>query len=89
MSERRTLIPEYHVGRSFSGHHIEDACPCEKEPCGLVSWRGIDPSCEQHKVTKTIRQSHLASECPGGDGSQRADGLAASPSADDDVGGEA
>jgi hypothetical protein len=51
----------WHIGRAWSGHEIEDACPCEQEPCGLVATP--DPSCVQHSRTKTIRQSHRADQC--------------------------
>lgn len=56
--------PGRHIGRSFSGHPIEDECPCEKAACGLVMTDKIDPSCLQHRVNKTIRQAHTAEECP-------------------------
>lgn len=57
----------YHIGRSFSGHFLEDECPCPQEPCGLVAVESVDPTCPQHPVerSKTIRQSHLAEHCPG------------------------
>jgi hypothetical protein len=50
------------MGRAWSGHEIEDACPCEQEPCGLVATP--DPECVQHSRAKTIRQSHPAESCP-------------------------
>jgi hypothetical protein len=52
----------WHMGRAWSGHEIEDACPCEQEPCGLVATP--DPECVQHSRAKTIRQSHPAESCP-------------------------
>lgn len=59
--------PDYlHVGRGFTGHRIEDECPCPKEPCQLVTLADAHPDCTQHTFTKTIRQAHLASECPAG-----------------------
>jgi hypothetical protein len=57
----------HHIGRSFSGTRIEDACPCPKGPCGLVdSAKSVD-QCEHHPMwrSKTIRQSHRAEDCPG------------------------
>lgn len=61
-----TELPGYqHYGRSWSGTHVEDACPCAKESCGLVSDRGLSPDCEQHRMSKTIRQHHMDSDCPG------------------------
>ncbi len=56
-----------HWGRSWDGHPLEDACPCPKEPCGLVS--RPDPDCEQHapRFAKTMRRGHKAEDCPGPD----------------------
>ena len=56
-----------HISRGWPGHtHMEDACPCPQEPCGLVAFSRIDPSCTEHPPSrsKTIRNSHPASECP-------------------------
>lgn len=55
---------EWHVGRSWSEHPLEDDCRCPKAACGLVIFGRIDPSCERHAAVQTIRQSHPASECP-------------------------
>lgn len=55
----------WHIGRSWNGHPLEDECPCPQEPCGLVAQDKVDPSCEQHKLNQTIRQSHSVSACPG------------------------
>lgn len=55
---------EWHVGRSFTDHPIEDECVCEKAPCGLVIFGREHPDCQQHTAFKTIRQSHPAAECP-------------------------
>lgn len=54
-----------HVGRSWTGHDIEDVCPCPKAPCGLAIFNG-DPDCPQHgfRAAKTIRQGHDAIDCP-------------------------
>lgn len=56
-----------HVGRSWIGTRLEDGCPCEKEPCGLVDMDKADPSCEQHGIDKfkTMRQMHNVADCPG------------------------
>lgn len=54
-----------HVGRAWTGHLIEDECPCPQEACGLVSMSNYHPDCGWHTVTKTIRQGHAASKCPG------------------------
>jgi hypothetical protein len=58
-----------HLGRAWNGHDIEDACPCEQAPCGLVV---PDPAipCDQHNPTnyplsaRTMRQMHWSSACP-------------------------
>jgi len=57
-----------HVGRAFTGTRIEDMCPCEKAPCGLVDTSGIDPACREHPWQRgnTIRQQHQPKDCPGG-----------------------
>lgn len=57
---------DYHVGRSWHGHELEDDCPCPKAPCGLVRVAAADPSCPEHpdERCKTLRQIHLASRCP-------------------------
>lgn len=54
-----------HFGRSFVGTFIESTCPCTKAPCGLVE--NISQLCPEHpmKKAKTIRQMHLAKDCPG------------------------
>ncbi|MET9126919.1 hypothetical protein [Streptomyces sp. NPDC004528] len=57
-----------HIGRSFDGGgHIEAACPCPLEPCGLVNTDTVDPSCIQHPPEryKTMRTGHAADDCPG------------------------
>jgi hypothetical protein len=64
------MIPDagnYHVGRDWTGHEIEDSCPCPKGPCGLV--HGPLDTCPEHGVshTRTIRQAHHASTCPADD----------------------
>lgn len=57
----------YHIGRSWNGHRLEDACPCPQEPCGLVARANVVPDCPQHglRACKTIRQSHTPANCPG------------------------
>jgi hypothetical protein len=59
-----------HIGRSWTGTHIEDECPCPKTVCGLVSSGSTDPHCGHHpfSAAKTIRQAHPAQHCPGTDG---------------------
>jgi len=60
-------IAVMHFGRSWDSHELEDACPCPKAPCGLVSRDNLNPDCDQHPTNrmKTLRQSHPADECPG------------------------
>jgi hypothetical protein len=55
-----------HIGRSFTGTMMEDACPCGKASCGLVDSTLIDAECIQHpwKEGRTIRQMHNAKDCP-------------------------
>jgi hypothetical protein len=61
----------YHLGRSWPGDtHIEDVCPCPKQPCGLVDTDKTSPDCDQHHVgnghhARTTRQGHAAERCPG------------------------
>ena len=57
----------WHMGRSFVGHPLEDACPCPKAPCGLIISDQIDESCDQHPMRhgKTYRQGHRPEDCPG------------------------
>lgn len=61
-------MSEVHFGRSWSEHHLEDACPCEKAPCGLVKGDPlvVREDCDQHGVqaARTIRQMHYDYECP-------------------------
>lgn len=54
----------WHIGRAWSGHDIEDECPCSQGPCGLVLQDKTDPNCGQHASTKTTRQGHPENECP-------------------------
>lgn len=58
---------ELHIGRSFVGHPLEDECPCQKAPCGLVVLSKVDPTCPEHRfmAAKTIRQTHQLAKCPG------------------------
>lgn len=53
-----------HIGRSWTDHPIEDTCPYPQEPCGLVNHEHASTACEQHRITKTIRQGHHNDECP-------------------------
>lgn len=56
-----------HFGRSWSGHPIEDDCPCPKALCGLVVYGQWADDCDQHnpfRHPRTIRQSHPADKCP-------------------------
>ncbi len=55
----------WHIGRAWTGHEIEDTCPCPKASCGLVEQRSLTGGCDQHNGTKTTRQGHPAERCPG------------------------
>lgn len=61
------MIEGLHVGRSWADTHLEDECPCPKEPCGLVDLAKASPECDQHPAerSKTLRQIHEARLCPG------------------------
>lgn len=55
-----------HIGRSFGdARWIEEACPCPKEPCGLVDTNKAVPECGHHPFAayKTIRQAHAPENC--------------------------
>jgi hypothetical protein len=55
-----------HVGRSWSGSPLEDACPCPQQPCGLVAVNEADPQCVEHSrilPPKTMRQGHMPDRC--------------------------
>lgn len=56
----------WHVGRAWSGHDIEDECPCPQELCGLVDTSRADPDCDQHPPTRarSLRQGHRSDQCP-------------------------
>lgn len=57
-----------HMGRAWTGHATEDACPCAQAPCGLaVTTPGV--LCDQHNPAdpiqaRTMRQMHTAEQCP-------------------------
>lgn len=55
-----------HVGRSWTGHELEDDCPCPQALCGLVDTDNIHPECTEHQIraAKTIRQYHNGYHCP-------------------------
>lgn len=56
----------YHIGRSWAGHELEDACPCPKARCGLVSQNEATEECSEHhwSARKSMRQGHPADRCP-------------------------
>jgi hypothetical protein len=56
----------HHVGRSWTGTPLEDACPCPKQPCGLVRQGDAHPDCREHPIgrAKSMRQGHPADKCP-------------------------
>lgn len=60
-------MDETHIGRGWGNvpTWCEDECPCPKAACGLVIFTAVDPGCPQHAftATKTIRSTHLASDC--------------------------
>lgn len=60
-------MSELHIGRSWTGHPLEDACPCAKAPCGLVIQGQALDTCPEHALGafKSIRQGHPSDRCPG------------------------
>lgn len=58
------MADDMHFGRSWDGHALEDACPCDQAPCGLIA--AEDPECPEHgvKAARTMRQLHRAADCP-------------------------
>lgn len=60
------LKDDFHIGRAWTGHDLEDECRCPQEPCGLISQAKRDQGCPQHgmAMAKTIRQNHPARYCP-------------------------
>lgn len=66
MSARMIIVSEWHYGRSWTGHKIEDECECPQAPCGLVEGFQVANDCPQHSPTaaKTMRQGHVATDCP-------------------------
>lgn len=59
-------MTDHHIGRSFEGHTMEDACPCPQAACGLVTMKTALPDCPQHAfgAAKTMRQGHPDRDCP-------------------------
>jgi hypothetical protein len=59
------------MGRAWTGHAVEDACPCAQAECGLAVPDGSAPgSCPEHNPAdplagKTMRQMHTDVQCPG------------------------
>lgn len=66
MTKESTLPQHHHIGRSWTGHHLEDECECPQEACGLVNMDNAFAACPQHgwEAAKTMRQIHLADNCP-------------------------
>lgn len=60
------LYGKQHFGRAWTGHEIEDFCPCPKAACGLVGGDTETVYCEQHSIMamRTIRQFHNEFDCP-------------------------
>ncbi|PPS86437.1 hypothetical protein [Streptomyces sp. MH60] len=57
-----------HIGRSWGGGgHLEAACPCPLELCGLVDLDKVSDECDQHSPAagKTTRTGHRSGDCPG------------------------
>lgn len=56
----------HHIGRAWTGHAAEDACPCPQAPCGLAIMGAGPGDCPEHGwvKAKSMRQIHDASDCP-------------------------
>lgn len=62
-----TITPRLlHMGRAWNGHTLEDNCPCDKAPCGLIIGSESTKACPEHSwaAGKTMRQGHYAELCP-------------------------
>lgn len=59
-------MSDWHIGRSWTTHEIEDSCSCEQEVCGLVRASQAG-ECLEHGLLacRTIRQGHKPEDCPG------------------------
>lgn len=60
----------FHFGRAWTGHAVEDECPCPQASCGLAV-PGLTPDvfCDQHNPedplwARTMRQIHTSDNCP-------------------------
>lgn len=64
------MIGHLHMGRAWTGHAIEDDCPCDQAACGLaVPGNNPDRVCDQHnpadwRDARTMRRIHTADQCP-------------------------
>lgn len=60
-----SMPEDFHMGRSWSGHHMEDECPCPQEPCGLIARDKVVETCPQHYFgrSKTMRSIHRVEDC--------------------------
>lgn len=61
-------MSEWHVGRNWvAPDPFAPDCGCEVLPCGLVdAAKANELECDQHSIlaSRTIRTSHLLSDCP-------------------------
>lgn len=65
-----SMAETFHISRHWDGPGArEEECPCEKEPCGMVSSDRPHPDCTEHNAfahgAKSIRSGHRAVDCPG------------------------
>jgi hypothetical protein len=55
----------WHIGRGWTGPDSDlFQCPCPKTPCGLTVMGEWDPTCTFHGWDKSLRQGHVARDCP-------------------------
>lgn len=55
----------FHYSRGWTGDPFAPVCGCELAPCGLVDSTRLNPECDQHAPTRTMRAMHFADRCPG------------------------
>lgn len=60
-----SMPEDFHMGRSWTGHHMEDECPCPQEACGLIARDKVAEDCPQHYFgrSKTMRSIHRVADC--------------------------
>ena len=61
MTARMIIVSEWHYGRAWTGHKIEDECECIQAPCGLVEgFRVIPDRTPRNKAHESLAQAKKA-----------------------------